>query len=96
MHRTELTELIRNGESSGVEFKRDDEEARLYMQSGRLPYDRKPVPGATLDELDRRRLGNYFRDFRAQDCHAGAVRECYGDFRALAQAVAERSGIALP
>jgi len=28
--------------------------------------------------------------------HAGAVRECYGDFRALAQAVAERSGIALP
>lgn len=67
MHRTELAELIRNGESYRVEFKRDDEEARLYVQSGRLPYDRKPVPGATLDELDRRRLGNCFRDFRAQD-----------------------------
>lgn len=26
----------------------DEEEARLCMQSGRLPYDRKPIPGATL------------------------------------------------
>ena len=29
----------------------DEEEARLYMQSGRLPYDRKPIPGATIDDL---------------------------------------------
>ena len=28
--------------------------------------------------------------------HADAVRECHGDFRALARAVAERSGVALP
>ena len=46
----------------------DDEEARLYMQSGRLPYDRKPVPGTSIDDLDRRRLENYFRDFRGQEC----------------------------
>jgi len=46
----------------------DEEEARLYMQSGRLQYDRKPVPGAGLDDLDRRRLVNYFRDIRQQDC----------------------------
>jgi ATP-dependent DNA helicase RecG len=44
----------------------DEEEARLYMQSGRLQYDRKPVPGAGLDDLDRRRLVNYFRDIRRQ------------------------------
>ena len=46
----------------------DEEEARLYMQSGRLPYDRKPVPGAGLEDLDMRRLVNYFRDMRRQPC----------------------------
>lgn|SRR5690625_30814 len=44
----------------------DDEEARLYMQSGRIQYDRRAVPGATLDDLDIRRLVNYFRDIRRQ------------------------------
>ena len=42
------------------------EEARLYMQSGHLQYDRKPVSGATFDDLDLRRLVNYFRDLRQQ------------------------------
>jgi ATP-dependent DNA helicase RecG len=46
----------------------DEEEARLYMQSGRLQYDRKPVPGSGLDDLDIRRLINYFRDVRRQGC----------------------------
>lgn len=53
----------------------DEEEARLYMQSGRLPYDRKPVPGTTLDDLDPRRLTNYFRDVRRQACPEAADRE---------------------
>jgi len=53
----------------------DDEEARLYMQSGRLPYDRKPVPGTTLDDLDLRRLTNYFRDVRRQACPEAVDRE---------------------
>ena len=48
----------------------DEEEARLYMQSGRLQYDRRPVPGSSLDDLDRRRLVNYFRDLRRQHCPA--------------------------
>jgi len=46
----------------------DEEEMRLYQQSGRLQYDRKPVPGAELADLDRRRLTNYFRDIRRQVC----------------------------
>jgi len=46
----------------------DEEEIRLYQQSGRLQYDRKPVPGAALADLDRRRLVNYFRDIRRQEC----------------------------
>ena len=45
----------------------DEEEVRLYQQSGRLQYDRKPVPGSSLADLDRRRLVNYFRDLRQQD-----------------------------
>ena len=46
----------------------DDEEMRLYAQSRRLLYDHKPVPGATLDDYDMRRLTNYFRDIRQQEC----------------------------
>jgi len=46
----------------------DEEEIRLYQQSGRLQYDRKPVPGASLTDLDRRRLINYFRGVRRQEC----------------------------
>ncbi|MDE0208008.1 MAG: putative DNA binding domain-containing protein [Candidatus Tectomicrobia bacterium] len=46
----------------------DEEESRLYMQSGRLQYDRKPVPGADLHDFDMRRLVNYFRDVRRQSC----------------------------
>jgi len=46
----------------------DEEEARLYMQSGRLSYDRRSVPGADFEDLDVRRLVSYFRDFRRQEC----------------------------
>ena len=46
----------------------DEEEMRLYQQSGRLQYDRKPVPGTSFADLDRRRLINYFRDVRQQEC----------------------------
>jgi len=44
-----------------------EEEMRLYQQSGHLQYDRKPVPGTYLTDLDRRRLLNYFRDIRVQE-----------------------------
>ena len=54
-----------------------DEEARLYMQSGRLQYDRKPMPGASLDDFDMRRLVNYFRDVRRQSCPPVADREAW-------------------
>jgi ATP-dependent DNA helicase RecG len=45
-----------------------EEEARLYQQSGLMRYDLKPVPGSSFADLDRRRLTNYFKDIRAQDC----------------------------
>jgi ATP-dependent DNA helicase RecG len=55
----------------------DAEEARLYMQSGPLQYDRKPVPGATFEDLDLRRLANYFRDLRRQATPADSDRESW-------------------
>ena len=53
------------------------EEARLYMQSGHFQYDRKPVPGATFEDLDRRRLVNYFRDLRRQGIPRETDRESW-------------------
>ena len=55
----------------------DEEEARHYMQSGRLHYDRKPVPGAGLNDFDMRRLRNYFRDVRRQSCPPADEREAW-------------------
>ena len=37
-----------------------DELERMFQSSGRLLYGLKPVPGASLDDLDRRRLDDYF------------------------------------
>lgn len=45
----------------------DEEEARLYAQSGRLSYDLKPVVGASSADLDQRRLVDYFRNKRRQE-----------------------------
>ena len=41
-----------------------EEEQRLYQQSGGLRYGLKPVPGSTLDDLDHRRLRDYFSRIR--------------------------------
>ena len=37
-----------------------EEEERLYQQSGHFRYGLKPVPGATFDAFDLRRLRDYF------------------------------------
>ena len=37
-----------------------EEEGRLYQQSGQLRFGLKPVPGTSMDSLDRRRLTDYF------------------------------------
>ncbi len=45
-----------------------EEEARLYQASGWVRYDLKPAPGATLADLDLRRLHYYFQEVRQQTC----------------------------
>lgn len=44
-----------------------EELARLFQQRGAIRAELRPVSGATLDHLDRRRLRNYFGEIRQQD-----------------------------
>jgi len=57
VHQGRKTYFIRVG-STSREASREELE-RMYQASGRLHYGRKPVPGAGLDALDRRRLRDY-------------------------------------
>ena len=74
----------------------DEEEARLYMQSGRLQYDRKPVPGAALTDFDMRRLVNYFRDVRRQPCPPAEDRETWTRLLVNTEFMYEDRGRSLP
>lgn len=47
-----------------------EELARLFQQRGSIRAELRPVSGATLANLDRRRLRNYFADIRQQDVPA--------------------------
>ena len=70
----------------------DEEEVRLYQQSGRLQYDRKPVPGTSFADLDRRRLINYFRDLRQQDFPDPADEDAWARLLVNTEIMAESRG----
>jgi ATP-dependent DNA helicase RecG len=74
----------------------DAEEARLYMQSGHLQYDRKPIPGATFEDLDLRRLVNYFRDVRQQATPGDKDRESWMRLLANTELMVEDRGRSMP
>jgi len=74
----------------------DEEERRLYQQSGRLPYDRNPVPGAALADLDRRRLTNYFRDIRRQECPPEADEDAWQRLLVNTEIMVESRGRRIP
>jgi ATP-dependent DNA helicase RecG len=44
-----------------------EELSRLFQRRGAVRSDLRPVSGAKLDDLDRRRLQNYFRQVRGQE-----------------------------
>lgn len=73
-----------------------DEEARRYMQSGHLQYDRKPVPGASLDDLDLRRLTDYFRNVRGQYCPEPGDRDGWTRLLVNTDLMTEDRGRAMP
>jgi ATP-dependent DNA helicase RecG len=47
-----------------------EELSRLFQQRGNFRVELRPVSGATMDDLDRRRLKNYFTRVRQQDVPA--------------------------
>ena len=49
-----------------------EELARLFQQRGAIRAELRPVSGATLADLDRRRLSNYFTRIRRQTAPADA------------------------
>ena len=54
-----------------------EELARLFQQRGSVRAELRPVSGATLANLDRRRLRNYFGDIRQQDVPADEDTEAW-------------------
>ena len=74
----------------------DEEEARLYLQAGRIPYDRRPVSGASFEGLDRRRLVNYFRDLRRQYCPPDDDRHAWTRLLVNSELMVEDRGRAIP
>jgi ATP-dependent DNA helicase RecG len=73
-----------------------EEEARLYMQSGHLQYDRKPVPGADFDDLDLRRLTEYFRRVRRQTCPEPTDRDGWLRLLVNTELMADDRGKSIP
>ena len=67
-HNNSLRYLIRVGSQSREASQ--EELARLFQQRGSIRAELQPVSGATLDNLDRRRLRNYFADIRGQPAPA--------------------------
>lgn len=57
IHNNRKTYYIRVGSTSREASRAELE--RMYQASGRLRYGAKPVSGASLDDLDRRRLRDY-------------------------------------
>ena len=73
-----------------------EEEARLYQQSGLVRYDIRPVSGSDLADLDLRRLVNYFRDVREQDCPAEDDDEAWRILLTNTDLMVEDRGRAIP
>jgi ATP-dependent DNA helicase RecG len=74
VHNNRRTYFIRVG-STSREASREELE-RMFQASGRVQYGLKPVPGGSLEDLDRRRLRDYFvRVLGGSAPHDDAVEE---------------------
>ncbi|MAG32378.1 MAG: ATP-dependent DNA helicase RecG [Deltaproteobacteria bacterium] len=79
VHNARKTYYIRVG-STSREASREELE-RMFQASGRLNYGLKPVPGASLEVLDQRRLRDYFTRILRGD--APGEEDCTGWERLL-------------
>ena len=65
VHNQRNTYFIRVGTTCRVASREELE--RMFQASGHLRYGLKPIPGASIDDLDFRRLGDYFSRFLGMD-----------------------------
>jgi len=73
-----------------------EEEARLYQSSGLVRYDSNPVPGTAIEDLDMRRLENYFRYIREQDCPEEGNDQGWRHLLVNTDLMAEERGRSIP
>ncbi len=64
MTQEEILTWITNGEHSGMEFKRGEEQMRLFQEGGFLHVETLPVSGTNFAHLDLRRVQDYFGRIR--------------------------------
>ena len=74
-HNTANRYLMRVGTQSREASQ--EELARLFQQRGSIRAELRPVSGATIANLDRRRLRNYFGNIRQQDVPADEDEEAW-------------------
>ena len=65
VHNQRNTYFIRVGSNCRVASREELE--RMFQASGHLRYGLKPAPGASVDDLDSRRLSDYFTRFLGMD-----------------------------
>lgn len=86
--------FVRSG-STAREATREQEQ-RLYQSSGVIRYDIKPVSGSSLPDLDLRRLTNYFKEIRGQDCPEPEESEAWETLLINTEIMVESRGKAIP
>ena len=73
-----------------------EEEQRLYQQSGGLQYGLKPVLGASLDDLDDRRLRDYFKRIQKDSSVPGKGSDEWARLLRNLKLATDSSGQTLP
>ncbi len=94
VHNNRRTYFIRVG-STSREASREELE-RMFQASGRVQYGLKPVPGATLEDLDRRRLRDYFGRVLGGGAPADAAVEEWEKLLRNLDLMTVSSGLAVP
>ena len=74
-HNTTNRYLMRVGTQSREASQ--EELARLFQQRGAIRAELRPISGATIGDLDRRRMRHYFGDIRQQDVPADDDEEAW-------------------
>jgi ATP-dependent DNA helicase RecG len=94
LHNSRRTYYIRVG-STKREATRE-ELARMFQESGQLRYGVKPVPGATLADLDRQRLRQYLVDILGGEAPDDTEEEAWTRLLANLEFVVEADDVVAP